>query len=234
MTWVLRCQNEARPCLGRSSLRHKPFPIGGAKKDRSQTNARNRLGRISHAGTGTPRTQGQALRIWHPEFHGPLRVQTTSAETRRRLKVTTTVAEQRSSCWNLQYSGDSNLTRPHELASSSLTLNSCGLLFVRFLSFRFAMIPKKMSKEGLLSLDAFRGLIMLSLVCGGFGLQSAANTHLKINPDSNFWQFIHYHSRHTEWTGCSAWDVIIPCFMFMVGMGMAYSSTRRTQEGAPD
>ncbi len=86
-------------------------------------------------------------------------------------------------------------------------------------------------KERLLSLDAFRGIIMVTLVCGGFGLRSAARGHLKTDPDSGFWQLVNYHSSHTQWSGCSVWDIIMPCFMFMVGMGMAYSSTRRSQEG---
>jgi len=86
-------------------------------------------------------------------------------------------------------------------------------------------------KERLLSLDAFRGIIMVTLVCSGFGFRYASKKHLEINPDSGFWQWVSYHSSHTQWTGCSVWDIIMPCFVFMVGMGMAYSSARRTQEG---
>jgi predicted acyltransferase len=86
-------------------------------------------------------------------------------------------------------------------------------------------------KERLLSLDAFRGLIMLSLVCGGFGLRAASRRHLGTNPDSGFWQWVNYQFNHTQWNGCSVWDIIMPCFLFMVGMSMAYSSSRRKQEG---
>ena len=86
-------------------------------------------------------------------------------------------------------------------------------------------------KERLLSLDAFRGLIMVTLVCGGFGFRTASTNHLEVNPESAFWQSVYYHSNHTQWTGCSVWDIIMPCFMFMVGMGMAYSSSRRRLEG---
>ncbi len=58
-------------------------------------------------------------------------------------------------------------------------------------------------KERLLSLDAFRGLIMVTLVCGGFGFRTASTNHLEVNPESAFWQSVYYHSNHTQWTGCS-------------------------------
>lgn len=94
-----------------------------------------------------------------------------------------------------------------------------------------AEVKKPNVKERLLSLDAFRGLIMLCLVCGGFGLRGAPRRHLETNPDSGFWQWVNYQFNHTQWNGCSVWDIIMPCFLFMVGMGMAYSSSRRKQEG---
>ena len=87
------------------------------------------------------------------------------------------------------------------------------------------------AKERLLSLDAFRGLIMLTLVCGGFGMRFFSAKHLEMTPNSQLWQFVNYHSSHTQWVGCSLWDVIMPSFMFMVGMGMAYSNTKRKQAG---
>ncbi len=85
--------------------------------------------------------------------------------------------------------------------------------------------------QRLLSLDAYRGLIMVSLAFKGFGLRQTAENHLAANPDSSFWQTIHYQFSHVPWTGCGYWDLIQPSFMFMVGVSMAYSYAKRSRLG---
>jgi heparan-alpha-glucosaminide N-acetyltransferase len=81
------------------------------------------------------------------------------------------------------------------------------------------------------SLDAYRGLIMISLAFVGFGLASTASNHLDESPDSNVWQQVHYQFSHAQWVGCSYWDLIQPSFMFMVGVSMAWSYAKRQREG---
>lgn len=83
----------------------------------------------------------------------------------------------------------------------------------------------------LLSLDTYRGLIMVSLAFTGFGLAGTALNHLKLSPDSGFWKFAHGQFEHAEWVGCSYWDMIQPSFMFMVGVSMAYSYAKRKERG---
>ncbi len=85
--------------------------------------------------------------------------------------------------------------------------------------------------ERLHSLDAYRGLIMVTLAFVGFGLADTAGNFLKENPDSELWQNVRYQFSHTEWTGCSYWDLIQPSFMFMVGVSMAYSYSKRQRLG---
>jgi heparan-alpha-glucosaminide N-acetyltransferase len=87
------------------------------------------------------------------------------------------------------------------------------------------------SAPRLLSLDTYRGLIMISLAFAGFGLAETATRHLKDDPDSRFWQGTKYQFSHAEWVGCSYWDLIQPSFMFMVGVSMAYSYAKRRQLG---
>ena len=87
------------------------------------------------------------------------------------------------------------------------------------------------SSSRLVSLDVYRGLIMVTLAFNGFGLARTASLHLAENPDSWFWSFVRYQTSHVEWLGCSYWDLIQPSFMFMVGMSMAYSYVRRKREG---
>lgn len=90
------------------------------------------------------------------------------------------------------------------------------------------------AKQRLVSLDAYRGLIMVSLAFTGFGLANTATNHLKENPGSEFWRIVYYQFEHAEWAGCSYWDLIQPSFMFMVGASMAYSYAKRKERGDSD
>lgn len=89
----------------------------------------------------------------------------------------------------------------------------------------------RVSSGRLMSLDVCRGLVMIALASDGFGLRRTAERHLKGAPDSSLWQAVHYQAQHTKWTGLSAWDMIQPLFMFMVGVAMAYSYAKRTARG---
>ena len=79
----------------------------------------------------------------------------------------------------------------------------------------------------LVSLDAFRGFIMLLMASSGFGLAQMA----KLHPDSWGWQQVAFHVSHVPWTGCALWDLIQPSFMFMVGIAVPFSVLRRKAEG---
>jgi len=94
-----------------------------------------------------------------------------------------------------------------------------------------ANLPPDVSKKRLVSLDAYRGLIMVTLAFGGFGIAKTAGLQLQENPDSWFWSVLKYQGSHVEWVGCGYWDLIQPSFMFMVGLSMAYSYLKRQREG---
>lgn len=79
----------------------------------------------------------------------------------------------------------------------------------------------------LVSLDAFRGFIMLMMASSSFGLPQMAKAH----PDS-WWPAIASQFEHREWIGCAFWDLIQPAFMFMVGVAMTYSYAKRALAGA--
>lgn len=85
--------------------------------------------------------------------------------------------------------------------------------------------------ERVISLDAYRGLIMVTLAFQGFGLRKTAGNHLAEQPDSTFWRMIEYQFTHVEWVGCAYWDLIQPSFMFMVGVSVAYSYAKRNSLG---
>jgi predicted acyltransferase len=82
--------------------------------------------------------------------------------------------------------------------------------------------------QRLVSLDAYRGFIMLVMASGGLGIYEVAR---KSFPDSEVWTTLGYHFHHVSWLGCAFWDLIQPSFMFMVGVAMAYSYAARAAHG---
>ncbi len=81
----------------------------------------------------------------------------------------------------------------------------------------------------LLSLDAFRGFVMLLMASSGLGLAQMAAR----NPESSIWQAMGGQVSHVPWQGCALWDLIQPSFMFMVGLAVPLSLRRRLAEGQP-
>ncbi|MBI2688780.1 MAG: DUF5009 domain-containing protein [Acidobacteria bacterium] len=76
----------------------------------------------------------------------------------------------------------------------------------------------------LISLDAFRGFIMLILASSGFGL-AVLNNYPQ-------WTWLAYQFDHAAWEGCTFWDLIQPAFTFMVGVAMPLAIARRMEQGA--
>ena len=79
----------------------------------------------------------------------------------------------------------------------------------------------------LVSLDAYRGAIMLMMASGGLGLAQVARHH----PDSSLWRFIGHQTAHAQWAGFTLWDIIQPAFMFMVGVALPWSIAKRRARG---
>ena len=74
-----------------------------------------------------------------------------------------------------------------------------------------------------LPLDAYRGLIMLLLVSGGLGFRQL--------PKEPFYQVLAEQFQHRPWGGAVFYDLIMPAFLFMVGVAMPYSLGRRIEHG---
>src|SRR5437879_4709739 len=84
--------------------------------------------------------------------------------------------------------------------------------------------PRKGAGERLISLDAYRGFIMLLLVSEGFGFGSLKN--------HSGWTWLAAQVDHAPWEGCTFWDLIQPAFTFMVGVAMPFALARRMAQGA--
>ncbi len=82
------------------------------------------------------------------------------------------------------------------------------------------------SPPRLLSLDAFRGFIMLMMASAGFGLAQMGEA-----APGTWWEKASWLVSHVEWVGCSPWDLIQPAFMFMVGMAVPLSYAKRSAKG---
>jgi predicted acyltransferase len=121
--------------------------------------------------------------------------------------------------------------------------------------------PTKPGPERLVSLDAYRGFIMLVMASSGFAFATvntrietavlAVNTvatagspagpfaalagtfpqRAEAAPASPTWHFLGYQFDHVPWVGCSFWDLIQPSFMFMVGVAIPYSIASRRAKG---
>jgi heparan-alpha-glucosaminide N-acetyltransferase len=108
-------------------------------------------------------------------------------------------------------------------------------------SARVPAVAAKPRTERLVSLDAYRGFIMIVLAAHGFGFSHFAELPADAPAwniaDYDIWQTIGFHSRHAKWIavnetfGVAFWDLIQPSFMFMVGVAMPFSFTRRTAFG---
>jgi predicted acyltransferase len=81
----------------------------------------------------------------------------------------------------------------------------------------------KITGERYVSLDAYRGFIMLMLVSHAFGLNELR--------DQPGWQWLATQFEHVAWEGLVFWDLIQPAFMFMVGMAMPFAFANRRAKG---
>jgi len=73
-----------------------------------------------------------------------------------------------------------------------------------------------MQPNRLASLDVFRGLTIAGMI-------------LVNNPGS--WSFIYAPLRHAKWHGWTPTDLIFPFFLFIVGVSITFSFSKRTNEG---
>ena len=85
----------------------------------------------------------------------------------------------------------------------------------------------------ILSIDTFRGFVMLAMVSGGFAVSNTvgANPELLEGSAGKWWQLAAYQLSHVPWAGCSFWDLIQPSFMFLVGVSLPFSAQSRFRKG---
>jgi len=80
------------------------------------------------------------------------------------------------------------------------------------------------------AVDLLRGLVLFFLLpdlAGGFSFYAVAQAL----PDNPVWAALARQFQHVEWTGVALWDLVMPLFVFMVGVSMALSHESRRQAG---
>jgi heparan-alpha-glucosaminide N-acetyltransferase len=86
---------------------------------------------------------------------------------------------------------------------------------------------QKVETGRLVSLDAFRGTIMLLMLNEVTRLPLVARSF----PHSAIWAFLAFNTEHVDWQGCSLHDLIQPGFSFLVGAAMPFSIASRKAKG---
>ncbi len=79
----------------------------------------------------------------------------------------------------------------------------------------------------LVSLDAFRGLVMVLMLAEVMRLPQVAGAF----PHNPLWRLIGFNTEHVEWQGCSLHDLIQPAFSFLVGAALPFSIASRMKKG---
>jgi heparan-alpha-glucosaminide N-acetyltransferase len=87
--------------------------------------------------------------------------------------------------------------------------------------------PDRSLRARLVSLDAYRGFVMLAMLSSQFGFPEIAQRF----PGNPVWAFLASQFNHVPWQGCAFWDLIQPSFMFIVGVAIPFSYASRLEKG---
>jgi predicted acyltransferase len=79
-------------------------------------------------------------------------------------------------------------------------------------------------EERYVTLDAYRGAVLVLVVSGGFGLAALAPHPGDVHFPTWF--------NHAAWEGVLLWDLALPAFLFVAGVAMAFALARRRALGA--
>ena len=82
-------------------------------------------------------------------------------------------------------------------------------------------------KTRILSLDAFRGLVMFLMLAEAMHLMNVRQAF----PGNTFWEFVAFNTTHVPWQGCSLHDLIQPAFSFLAGAALPFSIASRAARG---
>lgn len=82
--------------------------------------------------------------------------------------------------------------------------------------------------QRLASFDVYRGIALFMIGLHELLLLDEVAARY---PGSPVWRFIHFHTSHVPWTGCSLHDLLMPSFVFLMGVSMVFSLSSRAAKG---
>jgi predicted acyltransferase len=89
--------------------------------------------------------------------------------------------------------------------------------------------PALLSRQRLASIDALRGFTMLWLIGWREFVLALATLFLP----AYYADAIDTQLTHPKWQGFVAWDMVMPVFLFVVGVSMPFAMAKRRQAGCP-
>jgi predicted acyltransferase len=89
--------------------------------------------------------------------------------------------------------------------------------------------PSILSKERVISVDALRGFDMFWIMGGEMMFIGLDNVF-----HNRFSAFLKVQMDHVQWFGFHFYDIIMPLFLFLVGISMVYSTRKRISSGSSD
>lgn len=87
--------------------------------------------------------------------------------------------------------------------------------------------PVTASPERVVSVDVYRGMVMFLMLAELMHLHHVSD----IFPGQGWAEWLHFHTTHVAWEGCSLHDLIQPGFTFLVGVAMPFSIASRIRRG---
>jgi predicted acyltransferase len=93
-----------------------------------------------------------------------------------------------------------------------------------------AVAASPLAHQRLVSIDAYRGLVMLLMMAEVLRFKQVAAA-LQTGPAKRVFDFLAYHQSHVAWAGCSLHDLIQPSFSFLVGVALPFSLAARIAKG---
>ena len=81
--------------------------------------------------------------------------------------------------------------------------------------------------DRVVSIDVYRGMVMFLMLAELMHLHDL----VAVFPGQKWAQWLHFHTTHVAWEGCSLHDLIQPGFTFLVGVAMPFSIASRIRRG---
>jgi predicted acyltransferase len=115
------------------------------------------------------------------------------------------------------------------MSQTTLTMKSRINEFLNQLKVFQVRNPTNLSSERVISVDALRGFDMFWIMGGDMMFQGLDSVfHNKITA------FLKLQTDHVEWLGFHFYDIIMPLFLFLVGVSLVFSTRKRISQGATD